>query len=120
MPAAAGSDVDSNESSPSKHILLPKEVFPIFRQYYHHRQIQAFGNNIRFVPLGARGAARGERWKARRPHMEARCVLWPTVALGVLPVLPIAPAWLGLGVAPPGHPPPNPCTPAGPPPKEGV
>jgi hypothetical protein len=45
----------TNETHTHKHIILPKEIFPMFRQYYHYRQIEAFGlEKMRFLPLGSR------------------------------------------------------------------
>ena len=55
-PHGKGKEFGTNESHPYKHIILPKAVFPMFRQYYHYRQIEAFGaDSMRFVPLGSRG-----------------------------------------------------------------
>lgn len=48
-------DFATDEDSEQKHIILPDEIWPMFRQYYHYRQIAAFGNpKMRFVPLGSR------------------------------------------------------------------
>ena len=48
-------DFDTDETSEHKHIVLPDEIWPMFRQYYHYRQIEAFGGSkMRFVPLGSR------------------------------------------------------------------
>lgn len=53
-PHGPGRDFKTNESSEYKHILLPDRIFPIFKQYHHYRQLAAFGDNVRFVPLGSR------------------------------------------------------------------
>lgn len=54
-PHGKGREFETNETSEFKHIVLPQEIYPMFRQYYHYRQIGAFGpNRIRFVPLGSR------------------------------------------------------------------
>jgi hypothetical protein len=53
-PHGKGREFKSNESSEYKHILLPARIFPIFKQYHHFRQVAAFGDTIRFVPLGSR------------------------------------------------------------------
>jgi len=48
-------DFATDEESEHKHIVLPDEIWPMFRQYYHYRQIEAFGDpKMRFVPLGSR------------------------------------------------------------------
>ena len=44
----------TNESHPLGHIILPKYAKPYFRQYYDERQVDAFGANVRFLPLGSR------------------------------------------------------------------
>ena len=54
-PHGKGKEFGTNETSEYKHILLPEEVFPMYRQYYHCRQIAAHGSDrMRFVPLGSR------------------------------------------------------------------
>ena len=53
-PHGAGRPFGTNESSPFKHILLPDHVFPMFKQYHHHKQVASFGDRVRFVPLGSR------------------------------------------------------------------
>ena len=54
-PHGKGKEFGTNETSEYKHILLPEEVFPMYRQYYHYRQIAAHGSDrMRFVPLGSR------------------------------------------------------------------
>lgn len=53
-PHGKGRDFPSNETSEYKHIILPKRIFPMFKQYHHFRQAAAFGDSIRFVPLGSR------------------------------------------------------------------
>eukprot|EP00041_Stephanoeca_diplocostata_P025640 m.676433 g.676433 ORF g.676433 m.676433 type:complete len:592 (+) comp22790_c1_seq10:127-1902(+) len=44
----------SNETSTFGEILLPPEIFPLYRQYFHYRQVGAFGDRVRFFPLGSR------------------------------------------------------------------
>jgi hypothetical protein len=53
-PHGPGRPFKSNETSVHKHALLPVRVYPIFKQYFDWKQRDAFGSNMRFVPLGSR------------------------------------------------------------------
>eukprot|EP00039_Didymoeca_costata_P000222 m.44628 g.44628 ORF g.44628 m.44628 type:complete len:423 (+) comp10128_c0_seq1:216-1484(+) len=49
-----GNMFPSNNSHPHGHIILPSYAKPWFRQYYDNRQVEVFGNDVRFIPLGSR------------------------------------------------------------------
>jgi len=77
---------------------LPQDIFPFFRQYYDYRQVEAFGSDVMFIPLGSRAEfpdivpeqvkvatkryALGKRWQLLPPPLFPRD--WRMLAVGLI------------------------------------